>query len=103
MRRAVLVLLGVAVVVAVSGCAAGGNDAVVPRPDGAGFWLGVWHGMIAPITFVISLFDDRVGMYAVHNSGHLYDLGFLLGLSVGCSSVTGSGQAGTRRRRRRDR
>ncbi len=45
----------------------------------AGFWLGFWHGIIAPITFVISLFSDKVHVYEVHNNGKLYTLGFLLG------------------------
>jgi len=36
----------------------------------AGFWLGLWHGLIAPITFVISLFSDNVNFYEVHNNGN---------------------------------
>lgn len=47
----------------------------------AGFWAGLWHGFIALFTFVISLFTDSVRMYEVlrHNSGKLYDFGYLLG------------------------
>ena len=26
----------------------------------AGFWMGIWHGLISPITFVISLFTRNV-------------------------------------------
>lgn len=99
MGRSTGVLLGLVLVVALSGCAAAGNDAVVLRPVGPGFWFGAWHGLIAPVAFVVSLFRSGVGVYAVHNSGHLYDLGFLLGLGVMFSAV-GPGAAGARRRRR---
>lgn len=46
------------------------------------FWNGLWHGIIAPVTFIISLFKDDVAMYAVNNNGAWYNLGFLLGASI---------------------
>lgn len=54
----------------------------------AGFWAGLWHGIMLPITFVISLFTPNIRIYETNNSGRLYDFGFLLGIS---SSVGGSG------------
>ena len=39
----------------------------------------MWHGVIAPITFVISLFSDGVNVYEVHNNGNWYNFGFVLG------------------------
>lgn len=45
-----------------------------------GFFYGVWHGMIAPIAFIFSLFNDNVVIYAAYNSGGWYDFGFLIGL-----------------------
>jgi hypothetical protein len=44
-----------------------------------GFWLGLWHGTIAPITFIISLFSD-IKIYAFPNLGKWYDFGFMLGI-----------------------
>jgi hypothetical protein len=35
--------------------------------------------MICPIAFVISIFNSRVTMYEVHNSGAWYNGGFILG------------------------
>lgn len=46
-----------------------------------GFWHGLLHGFITPVSFVTSLFQDDVAIYAVNNSGGWYDLGFLLGSS----------------------
>ena len=45
----------------------------------AGFWTGLWHGMICPIAFFISLFNREVSMYEVHNNGNWYNFGFLIG------------------------
>jgi hypothetical protein len=55
----------------------------------AGFWLGLWHGAIAPVTFVISLFSANVGMYEVHNNGGWYHAGFLLGLTMSLGGSAG--------------
>ena len=57
----------------------------------AGFWAGLWHGVISPITFLVSLITTEVRIYEVHNKGRWYDFGFLLGLSIvlgGSSSRT---------------
>jgi hypothetical protein len=66
--------------------------------EAAGFWLGLWQGFIAPFTFIVSLFNDSVAIYAVHNTGGWYDFGFLLGASM---FFGGSGRGSTRRWRRR--
>jgi hypothetical protein len=66
-------------------CAAGVNPAVDVATEGgvtAGFWLGLWHGIIAPVTFIISLFTDNVSIYEVHNTGNWYDFGFVLGAGI---------------------
>ena len=43
---------------------------------------GLWHGIIAPITLIISFFNSDVQMYEVHNAGSEYDLGFLIGVAL---------------------
>lgn len=68
-----------------AGWAAGPNPAVnTPDANGrvAGFWLGFWHGLITPITFVASLFSDKVHVFEVHNNGKAYVAGFILGMSL---------------------
>jgi hypothetical protein len=47
-----------------------------------GFWGGLWHGIIAPISFIGSLFRDDIAMYAVNNNGGWYDFGFVLGAGI---------------------
>ena len=69
-----------------------------PATEPAGFWKGLWHGIICPITFVISLFSDSIGMYEVRNTGGWYDFGFLLGAIIafggGGSGASRSGRNG---------
>ena len=47
----------------------------------AGILLGVWHGIISPITLILSFLNHRVQMYEVHNDGAPYNLGFFLGIA----------------------
>jgi hypothetical protein len=51
-----------------------------PLGEMPGFWLGMWHGFISPITFFVSLFIDTVEIYAFPNRGGWYDFGFMLGI-----------------------
>ena len=75
-KRTIMILLAVAGLLLVSGCAPG-NERFVEGP--AGFWAGLWHGFIVLFTFIISLFSDSVQIYEANNTGGWYDLGFLLG------------------------
>jgi hypothetical protein len=43
---------------------------------------GLWHGIIAPATLLVSFFNSDVRMYEVHNAGSEYDLGFLIGAAL---------------------
>ncbi len=71
---AVLVLGGALL----AACAAG--DARFTADEPAGFWFGLWHGMIALVTLVLGVFYDHVEVYERANTGGWYDLGFLLGV-----------------------
>jgi hypothetical protein len=66
-------------------CAPGANDLEkTPDREGkiSGFWKGLWHGLIAPITFIISIFSKSVRFYEVHNNGAWYNFGFVLGAGL---------------------
>jgi hypothetical protein len=52
------------------------------RREAVGFWYGLWHGLILPVSWLVSLFDKHVAIYAVYNSGSWYDSGFALGCAV---------------------
>jgi len=64
-----------------TGCAA--TEASTAVAAGApGFWLGLWHGFIFPVAWIVSLFTDQVAIYAVPNNGGWYDFGYFLGIVV---------------------
>jgi hypothetical protein len=59
-------------------CATQAHNAV--QPGAPGFLLGLWHGFIFPIAWVLSLFMPDVAVYAVPNDGTLYNFGYFLGI-----------------------
>jgi hypothetical protein len=75
--RALVPLGGLA---ALSACAAQSAAAVAPAAPG--FLLGLWHGFIFPVAWVLSLFMPQVAVYAVPNNGGWYDFGYFLGIVV---------------------
>ena len=48
----------------------------------AGLAMGFWHGLISPVTLIMSFLNPAIQMYEVHNNGPMYDLGFLLGVAI---------------------
>lgn len=52
-----------------------------------GFWGGLWHGMIAPFSFIGSLFSDDIAVWAINNNGGWYAFGFCLGVGALTSST----------------
>ena len=94
-KRLFFVSIAILAVLLLAGCAAGTNPTVdVLDVDGksAGFWSGLWHGLISCVTFIISLFSDNVNVYEVYNSGNWYDFGFMLGVSI----IFGGGASGAK-------
>jgi len=66
-------------------CTAG--DTQFAEQNKAGFFYGLWHGIISFITLIIHIFNDAVMIYETKNTGGWYDFGFL----VGVTSIWGSG------------
>lgn len=89
----------VAASLVVWGCAAG--DARFTDGDPAGFWAGLWHGMISVIALIVGIFHSGVEIYERNNSGGWYDFGYLLGVTIIWGG--GSHTASRRSRRSRDR
>jgi hypothetical protein len=75
-------------VLMLTSCAAGNEKFDL---DPAGFWMGLWHGLISLVTFIISLFNSEVTIYEVNNTGWPYNLGFILGVMI----FFGGGSKGT--------
>ena len=96
-KHLLLVFIAILAILLLAGCAAGTNPTVdMPDADGesAGFWSGLWHGAISPVTFVISLFSNNVNVYEVYNGGNWYDFGFMFGVCI----IFGGGARGAKRK-----
>lgn len=79
-----LKIIGVALiaVVLITSCAKSIDLTACVGEKTYGFWNGLWHGLISPVTFIVSLFKERVAVYGVNNNGGWYDFGFLLGVAI---------------------
>lgn len=61
-------------------CARQSAAGVSQAPDAPGFLLGLWHGFIFPVAWVLSLFVPEIAVYAVPNDGGWYDFGYFVGI-----------------------
>jgi hypothetical protein len=80
MKKIIIILLSIVLVLNLTSCA---DVEVVKECVGEntyGFWGGLWHGIVAPLSFFGSLIWDDISMYAVNNNGGWYDFGFILGV-----------------------
>ena len=74
-------------IISLSSCAPKGYES-----NEAGFFSGIWHGFIILFSSIGKLFGADIGIYAEHNTGFFYWLGFIIGI-VG---FTGGGSAARR-------
>lgn len=84
MRFSLTLFLLILLLLILAGCVPGPNQfkGTVGEHGGvAGFWLGLWQGLIAPFTLIASLLKGDINIYEVHNNGAWYNLGYLFGLA----------------------
>lgn len=86
LRVSLIALIIIGTSLLFSGCFPGGGTYSVD--DRAGFFSGVWHGWIAPVSLIVSLFSDNVRLYEPNNTGWWYDLGFYMAVIAGFGSLS---------------
>lgn len=84
--KACRVLLIITVCVLLSGCIPGGGRHTDENP--AGFFWGIWHGWIAPISLIIGIFQDGIRVYETANTGWWYDFGFYMAIISGFGGLS---------------
>lgn len=87
MRMNRLLTLSIALAL-ITGCADTLTFTEAQSTVSVGFWYGIWHGLILPISWICSLFSDDIAIYAIYNSGGWYDFGFFLGVGGLSASAT---------------
>jgi hypothetical protein len=76
----VVILLVVAMAI-LTGCVPGDGTYTYTNP--AGFFWGIWHGWIAPISLIWGFFDRKIRIYETINTGWAYDFGFYIAIISG--------------------
>jgi len=69
-----------------AGCIPGDRTYTSSRP--AGFFLGVWHGWIAPVSLIVGLFRKNIRVYEAVNTGWWYDFGFYIAIISGFGGLS---------------
>jgi hypothetical protein len=77
-KNILLLIITVIAILTVTGCA---NQPYPSANNPPGFFTGIYHGFITLFGFVGSIFAD-IRIYSFPNSGVMYDLGYLIGLSA---------------------
>ena len=85
-KKLVWMIFSLFVLLVLTGCVPGDGTSSVTHP--AGFFWGIWHGWIAPISLIISIFDRNIHIYEVPNSGFWYDLGFYMAIISGFGGIS---------------
>lgn len=85
MKRILVCMVVLALMLALTSCLASVNDA---SAEPAGFFLGIWHGWVAPIALVGRLFYPDLRIYAPNNTGWWYEFGFYIAIIGGFGTIS---------------
>lgn len=80
-RLALLIVMGAIILLGTTGCVPGDGSYTAAKP--AGFFWGIWHGWISPVSLVWGLFNKSIRVYEVANTGWWYDFGFYIAIIGG--------------------
>ena len=84
-----MIILGILLVMAVfmlTGCIPGDGTYSAAHP--AGFFWGIWHGWVAPVSLVIGIFSRNIRIYEAANTGWWYDFGFYMAIISGFGGLS---------------
>jgi polyferredoxin len=83
MKEIILLLL---IMIFLAGCIPGDDKHTPIKP--AGFFWGIWHGWIAPISLIVQIFNNDIRVYERNNSGWWYDFGFYIAILGGFGGIS---------------
>jgi len=85
-NNVLLVVILVIVIFFFSSCAPGSGSSTTENP--AGFFTGVWHGWIAPVSLIWGIFNKSIRVYEPINTGWFYDFGFYIAIIGGFGGIS---------------
>ena len=86
MKRFALFALLAAGCLLLTGCLPGSGSRTPENP--AGFFTGIWHGWVAPLSLIFGLFRPHIRVYEVANTGWWYDFGFYIAIISGFGGIS---------------
>lgn len=85
-KKIIFILLVLSIIIILTGCMPGDGSYNIENP--AGFFSGIWHGWIAPISLIFSIFKDNIRIYEVVNTGFWYDFAFYMAIISGFGGIS---------------
>jgi len=86
MKKILLLILIVLLVTLLTGCLP--DIAMEQQESQAGFFLGIWHGWIAPISLFASIFNKDITIFESNNTGFWYGFGFYIAIIGGFGGIS---------------
>lgn len=85
-KTIVLIILTLILLTAFTACMPNPERDVTQSPSG--FFKGVWHGWIAPLSLIFGFFNDSTRIYDPNNTGWWYDFGFYMAVISGFGGLS---------------
>ncbi len=85
-RRITLTILLLLLILILVGCLPASGRYHDLKP--AGFFSGIWHGWLAPLSLILQLFNANVRIYEAYNTGWWYDFGFYIAIISGFGGLS---------------
>ena len=86
LKKVFLILFIIMSLFILNGCAPGSGASTSDNP--AGFFTGVWHGWIAPVSLIWGIFNKTIRVYEPINTGWFYDFGFYIAIIGGFGGIS---------------
>jgi len=85
-KMLLLLVFAILAILFISGCIPGDGKNNAEHP--AGFFMGIWHGWIAPVSLIIGIFKPGIRIYESVNTGWWYDFGYYMAIISGFGGLS---------------
>ncbi|MDD5603499.1 MAG: hypothetical protein PHG48_05360 [Eubacteriales bacterium] len=85
-KRILLIILIAVFMLCLTGCIPGDGKSTAGNP--AGFFWGIWHGWLAPVSLIIGIFKKNISIYEANNIGWWYDFGYYMAVISGFGGLS---------------
>ncbi|MEA3287803.1 MAG: hypothetical protein U9Q77_10580 [Candidatus Marinimicrobia bacterium] len=82
----IIAVVGILIIVGLSACMPNPSETVGHTPSG--FFKGVWHGWVAPLSLIVGFFNETTRVYEPNNTGWWYDFGFYMAVISGFGGLS---------------